>query len=70
MVSAVLSDAKRNEILEKNPARMVALPHTQRAIQRVPSQTEVQKLLDALAREPRHYQDVLSALSVHRLPAG
>lgn len=35
---------------------MVALPHTQRAIQRVPSQAEVQKLLDILAREPRHYR--------------
>ena len=56
VVSAVLSDAKRNEILEKNPARMVALPQTQRSIQRVPSQAEVQKLLDALAREPRHYR--------------
>ena len=56
VVSAVLSDAKRNEILEKNPARMVALPQTRRAIQRVPSQAEVQKLLDALAREPRHYR--------------
>ena len=56
MVSAVLSDAKRNEILEKNPARMVALPHTQRGIQRVPSQAEVRKLLDTLAREPRHYR--------------
>lgn len=52
-MSAVLSDAKRNEILEKNPARMVALPQTQRSIQRVPSQAEVQKLLDALAQEPR-----------------
>lgn len=56
VVSAVLSDAKRNEILEKNPAHMVALPQTQRSIQRVPSQAEVQKLLDALAREPRHYR--------------
>ena len=56
VVSAVLSDAKRNEILEKNPARMVALPQTQRSIQRVPSQVEVQKLLDTLAREPRHYR--------------
>ena len=56
VVSAVLSDAKRNEILEKNPARMVTLPQTQRAVQRVPSQAEVQRLLDALAREPRHYR--------------
>ena len=56
VVSAVLSDAKRNEILEKNPARMVTLPQTQRSIQCVPSQAEVQKLLDTLAREPRHYR--------------
>ena len=27
VVSAVLSDAKRNEIIEKNPARMLDLPH-------------------------------------------
>ena len=56
VVSAVLSDARRNEILEKNPARMVALPQTRRSVQRIPTQTEVQRLLDALAREPRHYR--------------
>ena len=56
VVSAVLSDAKRNEIIEKNPARMLDLPTPQRAAQRIPSPDEVHKLLDALAREPRHYR--------------
>ncbi len=56
VVSAVLSDAKRNEIIEKNPARMLDLPALQRTAQRIPSPNEVQKLLDALAREPRHYR--------------
>ena len=68
VVSAVFSNAKRNEILEKNPARMVALPQTRRAIQRVPIQAEVQKLLDAMAREPRYYR-LFYLLSVYRLPA-
>ena len=56
MVSAVLSDAKRNEIIEKNPARMLDLPTPQRTVQRIPTRSEVEKLLDALAKEPRHYR--------------
>ncbi len=68
VVSAVLSDAKRNEIIEKNPARMLDLPALQRTAQRIPSPNEVQKLLDALAREPRHYRLVLPSLHVHWLP--
>lgn len=56
VVSAVLSDAKRNEIIEKNPARMLDLPTPQRTVQRIPTRGEVEKLLDALAREPRHYR--------------
>ena len=55
VVSAVLSDAKRNEIIEKNPARMLDLPTPQRTVQRIPTRGEVEKLLDALAKEPRHY---------------
>lgn len=55
-VSAVLSDAKRNEIIEKNPARMLDLPTPQRTVQRIPTRSEVEKLLDALAKEPRHYR--------------
>ena len=68
VVSAVLSDAKRNEIIEKNPARMLDLPTPQRTVQRIPTRGEVEKLLDALAKEPRHYPSVLSTLHVHRLP--
>ena len=56
VVSAVLSDAKRNEIIEKNPARMLDLPTPRRAVQRIPTRSEVEKLLDALAMEPRHYR--------------
>ena len=56
MVSAVISDAKRNEIIEKNPARMLDLPTPQRTVQRIPTRSEVEKLLDALAKEPRHYR--------------
>ena len=55
-VSAVLSDAKRNEIIEKNPARMLDLPTPQCTVQRIPTRSEVEKLLDALAKEPRHYR--------------
>ena len=55
-LSAVLSDAKRNEIIEKNPARMLDLPTPQRTVQRIPTRGEVEKLLDALAMEPRHYR--------------
>ena len=56
VVSAVLSDAKRNEIIEKNPARMLDLSTPQRTVQRIPTRSEVEKLLDALAKEPRHYR--------------
>ena len=56
VVSAVLSDAKRNEIVEKNPARMLDLPTPQRTVQRIPTRSEVEKLLDTLAMEPRHYR--------------
>lgn len=56
MVSAVLSDAKRNEIIEKNPARMLDLPTPRRAVQRIPTRSEAEKLLDTLAMEPRHYR--------------
>lgn len=56
VVSAVLSDAKRNEIIRKNPARMIDLPMTRKTIQRIPTMDEVQTLLNALAKEPRHYR--------------
>ena len=44
------------EIIQKNPARMIDLPLTRRTTQYIPSPVEIQKLLDALAKEPRHYR--------------
>ena len=70
VVSAVLSDAKRNEIIQKNPARMIDLPLTRRTTQYIPSPVEIQKLLDALAKGASALPDVLSALHVYRLPPG
>ena len=55
-VSAVLSDAKRNEIIQTNPARMTDLPTTNRMEQHIPTAQEVQRLLQALSMEPRHYR--------------
>ena len=55
VVSAVLSDAKRNEIIEKNHARMLDLPTPQRTVQRIPTRNEVEKLLDALAGVEKSY---------------
>ena len=55
-VSAVLSDAKRNEIIQANPARMIDLPTTNRMEQHIPTVQEVQRLLQALSMEPRHFR--------------
>lgn len=55
-VSAVLSDAKRNEIIQKNPARMIDLPAASHVGQHIPTVEEAQHLLQALAREPRHFR--------------
>ena len=55
-VSAVLSDAKRNEIIQKNPARMIDLPTASHTDQHIPTVEEAQRLLQALAREPRHFR--------------
>ena len=55
VVSAVLSDAKRNEIIEKNHARMLDLPTPQCTVQRIPTRNEVEKLLDALAGVEKSY---------------
>ncbi len=56
VVSAVLSDAKRNEIIQKNPARMIDLPATRHREQFIPTVDEAQRLLQALAKEPRHFR--------------
>lgn len=51
VVSAVLSDAKRNEIIEKNPARMIDLPETIRREQLIPTDVEAHHFRDLLAEE-------------------
>ena len=51
VVSAVLSDAKRNEILSKNPARMIDLPDTERREQFIPTDEQAQYFLNALSEE-------------------
>lgn len=56
VVSAVLSDAKRNEIIQRNPARMIDLPATRHREQFIPTVEEAQRLLQALAKEPRHFR--------------
>lgn len=56
IVSAVLSDAKRNEIIQKNPARMIDLPLTERCIQRIPSHEEAMEILTAMQDEPFIYR--------------
>ena len=55
-VSAVLSDAKKNEIIQKNPARMIDLPDTESREQHIPNADEVDRFLRALADEPLHYR--------------
>ena len=55
-VSAVLSDAKRNEIIRKNPARMIDLPDTKRRPQFVPTDTQARNILDILANEDDPYK--------------
>ena len=56
VVSAVPSDAKRNEIIEKNPARMIDLPDAERKAQEIPTMEEMQKFLSALCYEEPVFQ--------------
>ena len=56
VVSAVLSDAKRNEIIGKNPARMIDLPETKHRHQFIPTDQQIQDLILALLDEPYHYK--------------
>ena len=55
-VSAVLSDAKKNEIIQKNPARMIDLPDTESREQAIPTPDEVERFIRALKDEPLHYR--------------
>lgn len=52
VVSAVFSDAKRNEIVEKNPARMIDLPQKEQRTQAIPTPQEAQRFLEILDGEP------------------
>ena len=56
VVSAVLSDAKRNEIISKNPARMIDLPNAEHRQQFIPTDQQIQDLILALLDEPYHYK--------------
>ena len=56
VVSAVLSDAKRNEIISKNPAWMIDLPNTEHRQQFIPTDEQAQDLILALLDEPYHYK--------------
>ena len=49
VVSAVLSDAKKNEIIQKNPARMIDLPDTTQKVQAIPSDAEAEEFLNIIA---------------------
>ena len=56
VVSAVLSDAKRNEIIQKNPARMIDLPDTEHREQLIPTPEQAKEFLDGLVDEPWQYK--------------
>ena len=56
VASAVLSDAKRNDILPRNPAHMVELPKTGTAKQVIPTPAQAELLLAALEQEPQPYR--------------
>lgn len=56
VVSAVLSDAKRNEIIQKNPARMIDLPDTEKHEQFIPTEEDANRFLNVLLDEPQEYK--------------
>ena len=65
VVSAVLSDAKRNEIIQKNPARIIDLPLTESKVQQIPTDEEARRFLDVLANEPDYMYRVYYALAIY-----
>ena len=56
VVSAVLTDAKRNEIIQKNPARMIDLPETESAQQQIPTEEEALRFLNYICNEEIEYR--------------
>ena len=55
-VSAVLEDAKRNDILLYNPAHRVRGIRVERKVQPIPSEFEMRKLLQCILQEPLLYR--------------
>ena len=56
VVYAVLSDAKRNEIIQKNPARIIDLPETESARQQIPTEDEALRFLNYICNEEIEYR--------------
>lgn len=55
-VSAVLEDAKRNDIILYNPMRRVKKPTLQKREQRIPNPQEMKTLMECLQKEPLVYR--------------
>lgn len=55
-VSAVLEDAKRNDIIPYNPAHRVSKPHIEPKPQRIPSEYEMHRLLQCILQEEMTYR--------------
>lgn len=55
-VSAVLEDAKRNDILLYNPAHRVRGVRAEKKVQRVPAEFEMRKLMQCILQEPLLYR--------------
>lgn len=55
-VSAVLEDAKRNDIIPYNPAHRVSKPHIEKKPQQIPTQDEMRRLIQCFLREPMLYR--------------
>ena len=55
-VSSVLEDAKKNDIIPFNLAHRVRKKHFEKEVQRIPQKYEVDKLMQAIRKEPILYQ--------------
>ena len=64
VASAVLSDAKRNEVIPKNPAHMVDLPPVEPPEQTIPTPAQAELLISALMQEPQPYR-IYYLLALH-----
>ena len=55
-VSAILRDAKKNEIIQRNPARMIDLPEVERTEQCIPTDAQAQEIICLLLEEKEYYR--------------